>query len=110
MVQTTLPLEGYKEIEQRGSNVFFIHFDAVPNEEEQIVECAEAGVLIDGVPNYGKLVSAIVSVKYDINAQIAILANKGDGSAEHEAEYEAFETWRAKAKELAKNIFSNEEE
>lgn len=106
MVKVTLPIEGYKEIEKRGSNVFFVHFDESRNEEEQILECSESGVMVDGVPTYDKLVSAIVSVKYDINAQIAILANKGDGKEEHDAEYNAFEEWRASAKRLAKSVLA----
>lgn len=109
MVRVTLPIEGFKEIEQRGKNVFFVRYDVERNEEEQVLECCESGVLIDGVPNYGKLVSAIISTRYDINAQIAILANVGDGSKEHEEEFKAFEAWRAKAKELAKSVSTEEE-
>lgn len=103
MVKVTLPLEGFKEIEQYDARVFFARFDCTV--VENTVECTEMGVMIDGKPTYPRLVAALITGRYDYDAQMAMMANRGDGDPEHTAAFEEFQEWRAEAKRLARIIF-----
>lgn len=54
---------------------------------------------------YGKIISAIVRDRYSADDTEAIIANGSDTEA-HAAELAEFQTWRAKAKEVAKAVIS----
>jgi len=105
MIRTTIPLAIYEEINQYDACTFFVRFDATTTED--MVECTEMGVNVEGVPNYAKLVAAIITGRYDYDAQIAMLANKDDGDPEHAAAWGEFQTWRTEAKRLARVMFPN---
>lgn len=77
--------------------------DPQSHEETEHTEwqCYEVEIAEGTQPLYPALVSAIISAEYTIDAQIAILANRGDENPEHDAEYEAFEQWRTHAKKVA---------
>jgi len=103
MIRTTIPLSIFNEIEQRDRYVFFVRFDKTITED--MVECTEMGVMVDGVPTYAKLVAAIITGKYDYDTQIAMLANKDDGDPAHAEAWEEFQAWRTESKRLAHIIF-----
>jgi len=106
MIRTTLPLEGFKEIEQYDSSEFFARFDKTITED--MVECTELGVMVDGKPTYPKLVAALITGRYDYDTQIAMLANKDDGDPDHQTAWLEFQQWRTEAKRLARVIFPTE--
>lgn len=59
-------------------------------------------ITLEGKADYDGIVSALVTDRYSMDAQIALLANRGDGNAEHQSEYEAFEAYRDECKAMAK--------
>lgn len=105
MIKTTIPLERFEEISKHDACTFFARFDK--NIVEDMVECTEIGVKIDGAPNYSKLVAALITERYDYDTQIAMLANKNDGDPEHAAAWDEFQNWRTEAKRLARIMFPN---
>lgn len=60
---------------------------------------------IEGTPDYGTLVSAIIRSRYGENEVEAILCN-GTDTPEHQAELEAFQSWRKEAKNIAKQVLA----
>lgn len=70
---------------------------------EQIV-CENVDV---GRPlNYARVVSAIVRDRFSADAVEAILANHAEGT--HQEDYDAYQAWRAKAKEIAHIVMREE--
>lgn len=63
-------------------------------------------VALPGIPSYEALVAAIVKSRYSDDAMYSLINNHllGDGDATHEAEWNAMQEWRAKAKEFAKEV------
>lgn len=59
-----------------------------------------------GKPTYSQLVAAIVQSRYPNDDMQAIINNHllEDGDAEHAAEWDAMQAWRAEAKAKAKEI------
>lgn len=53
---------------------------------------------------YGEIVTAIIRARYTADQVEAIVLNHGDGNADHEAEYDALQAWRAEAKRVAKIV------
>jgi len=103
MIRTTIPVASFEEITQYDACTFFVRFDKTITED--MVECTEMGVMIDGKPTYAKLVAAIITGKYDYDTQIAMLANKDDGDPDHEAAWTEFQAWRTESKRLARILF-----
>ena len=57
---------------------------------------------------YDDFTAGLVRTRYSQNQVEAILANRGDGDETHEAEFEAYQSWRKEAKEIAKEILARE--
>lgn len=57
---------------------------------------------------YDDFTAGLVRTRYSQNQVEAILANRGDGDEVHEAEFEAYQSWRKEAKEIAQEILSRE--
>lgn len=55
---------------------------------------------------YDEFTAGLVRTRYSQDQVEAILANHGDGDAEHEAEFEAYQAWRKTAKEQAKELLA----
>ena len=53
---------------------------------------------------YDDFTAGLVRTRYSQNQVEAILANRGDGDENHEAEFETYQSWRKEAKEIAKEI------
>lgn len=68
---------------------------------------ADALTLPIGVLDYGSVVSAYINNRYPFDSMQAIINNHLLGDEDHEAEYEAMQEYRKKAKEWAKEIVSN---
>ena len=71
---------------------------------------ADALTLPIGVLDYGSIVSAYINNKYSSDSMQAIINNHLLGDDDHEAEYEAMQAYRKKAKEWAKEIIREFEE
>jgi len=103
MIKISIPTADFKEIEKYDNHVYFVRFDKTVTDD--IVDCTEMGVMVDGAPTYSKLVAAIITGKYDYDTQIAMLANKDDGDPDHATAWTEFQNWRTEAKRLAHIIF-----
>lgn len=57
---------------------------------------------------YGAFTAGLVRLKYTQDEVEAILANKGDGNEEHQAEFDKYQAWRIQAKEMATEVLSRE--
>lgn len=57
---------------------------------------------------YGSFTAGLVRLKYSQDEVEAILANKGDGNEEHQAEFDKYQAWRIQAKEMATEVLSRE--
>lgn len=57
---------------------------------------------------YGAFTAGLVRLKYSQDEVEAILANKGDGNEEHQAEFDKYQAWRIQAKEMASEVLSRE--
>lgn len=59
-------------------------------------------------PKYGEVVSCIISDHYTADQMQAIVNNHlmDSESDEHKAEFEAMQSWRMKAKEIAREVLS----
>lgn len=57
---------------------------------------------------YDDFTAGLVRTRYSQNQVEAILANRGDGDSDHDAEFEAYQAWRKEAKEIAKEILARE--
>lgn len=57
---------------------------------------------------YGAFTAGLVRLKYSQDEVEAILANKGDGNEEHQAEFDKYQAWRIQAKEMATEVLSRE--
>lgn len=74
--------------------------------EEQLYEYNAVAVTLDheiGEDDYGAVVSAVVRAKYSEDSVEAIVQNYiASKTAEHKAEWQALQDWRATAKALAR--------
>lgn len=80
-----------------------IYFDYATEEkemnDENVTFLTAENVDIEGAVEYGKIVSAIVRDRYTADDVEAILANFADKGSDET--YEAFQSWRNRAKEIA---------
>ena len=73
------------------------------NSHEDEFECESVRVARSA--EYGDIVSAIVNDRYSSDRMQAVVNNHLlDASEEHEAEFQAMQLWRAKAKAVAKTV------
>ena len=95
---------------------FNIESDNIGDKEEKIISCCN--VDIEGTLIYEKVVNTIICERYSTDKVQAILANYNEAKEsdsdisehkrkEYKIEYANFQTWRHKAKEIAKNVLSN---
>lgn len=74
--------------------------DPETQEEKTVWSCSY--VTVPATADYGDIVSAVIGERYSMDDQYAILANHADNPEETKAEYDAFQAWRAEAKQIAK--------
>lgn len=58
--------------------------------------------------SYREFVAGLVRTRYSQSDVEAILCNHGDGDADHEAEYQAFQQWREQAKQTARELLDRD--
>lgn len=90
-----------------GLRQYTVAFDIQELEESGEAKFQWSEATFDlGKPTYSQLVAAIVQSRYPNDDMQAIINNHllDDGDAEHEAEWQAMQTWRAEAKVQAKKI------
>ena len=58
--------------------------------------------------SYREFVNGLVRTKYSQSDVEAILCNHGDGSKEHETEYQVFQEWREQAKQMARELLDRD--
>lgn len=75
---------------------------------ETIEQLVCENVDIVGAIDYGKVVSAVVRDKFSADAVEAILANHAEGT--HQEDYDSYQEWRAKAKQIAHTVTDPVEE
>lgn len=75
---------------------------------ETIEQLVCENVDIVGAIDYGKVVSAVVRDKFSADSVEAILANHAEGT--HQEDYDAYQEWRAKAKQIAHTVTDPVEE
>lgn len=83
-----------------------------PGEEEgdpETVVYIYQGVRVSKPYSYDRIVSAIITDKYDFDKMQAIINNHllADGNPEHEAEYQEMQAYRKRAKEIAQQVLAS---
>lgn len=103
-------MEALKNQELFGDKVKKIGGCAVVTVEDEVIS-------LEMPITYPQLVSAIIGRKYDTDKSEAITANylassmegvSEEKAAEYKAEYEAYQTWRKTAKDVAKEVMGVE--
>ncbi len=92
-----------------GLRQYTIAFDIQQSETDDQNQYQWTETTFDlGRPTYSQLVAAIVQSRYPSDDMQAIINNHllEDGNSEHEAEWNAMQAWRAKAKSMAKEILT----
>jgi hypothetical protein len=92
-----------------GLKQYTIAFDVQKSSDETNLGYSWSEVTFGaGVPSYSEIVAAIIRSRYDDDRMQALINNHllDDGDAEHEAEWDAMQKWRAEAKQKAKEILA----
>ena len=98
--------EGFEAIKRyrESSSVYFFRFDCVEAEEESIV-CNETSFMLKNA-TYEEMVSVLISFKYTIDAQLALLYNYQMDNEKYKEEMENYQTWRSYCKNCAQTFFN----
>lgn len=100
-------------VEREGAITrIFFDYGTESREETELEEARTLlvceNVDIVGAIDYGKVVSAVVRDKFSADSVEAILANHAEGT--HQEDYDAYQEWRAKAKQIAHTVTDPVEE
>ena len=100
-----VPKEGFASIQQyRNQPVYFFRFDCEETENETIL-CKETTFALKSV-TYENMVSAMIAVKYSIDAQLALLYNYQNDSKAYAEDMASYQEWRSYCKKGAQNFFN----
>lgn len=109
MIKIELLKDGFKSLVQYGVQpVYAFRYDVEETENETVV-CDEVSFTLEKA-TYENMVAKCIGVKYNTDAQLALLYNyeaDPEKYAEDMAEYQA---WRAYCKESARKFFNIETE
>lgn len=95
------------------NNVVCITFNSSIEKHEDDtykVESQSGCIHCAGIPNYDELVTALIRMRYSLDAELALQANLRYDPQSHEVEEKEFQDWRAKCKNAAKNFLNDEED
>ena len=107
MTKIELPREGFVAIKQyKKQPVFFFRFNPVETENETVV-CDETTITLQGA-DYASMVAKCIGVKYNTDAQLALLYNYQSDPAMYEEDMAEYQVWRAYCKESARMFFGIE--
>lgn len=109
MTKIELPKEGFVAIKQyKQQPVFFFRFNTVETENETVV-CDEETITLQGA-DYASMVAKCIGVKYNTDAQLALLYNYQTDPEKYAGDMAEYQQWRAYCKEAARVFFGIEEE
>lgn len=109
MTKIELPKEGFVAIKQyKQQPVFFFRFNTVETENETVV-CDEETITLQGA-DYASMVAKCIGVKYNTDAQLALLYNYEANPEKYAEDMAEYQTWRAYCKESARKFFNIETE
>lgn len=99
-----VPKEGFVSVQQyRNQPVYFFRFDCEETENETIL-CKETTFALKNV-TYENMVSAMIAVKYSIDAQLALLYNYQNDSEKYAQDMASYQQWRSYCKKGAQVFF-----
>lgn len=99
-----VPKEGFVSLKQyRNQPVYFFRFDLNETEDETIL-CNETTFALKSV-TYENMVSAMIAVKYSIDAQLALLYNYQNDSKAYAEDMASYQQWRSYCKKGAQDFF-----
>ena len=100
-----VPKEGFVSVQQyRNQPVYFFRFDLEETEDETI-KCKETTFTLKSI-SYENMVSAMIAVKYSIDAQLALLYNYQNDSEKYAEDMASYQQWRSDCKKGAQNFFN----
>lgn len=109
MTKIELPKEGFIAVVQyKKQPVYFFRFDVEETENETIV-CNETTVSLHNA-DYASMVAKCIGVKYNTDAQLALLYNYEANPEKYAEDMAEYQTWRTYCKEAARVFFNIEED
>ncbi len=95
-----------------GSVMFPINgtLQTITTTPEDVIECYL--VTVDGVEykvqadSYNELVTALIRIKYNLDEELALIANMRVNPEQYSQEDKVFQEWRTYCKELAKKLIN----
>ena len=104
MTKIELPKEGFVAIKQyKQQPVFFFRFNTVETENETVV-CDEETITLQGA-DYASMVAKCIGVKYNTDAQLALLYNYEADPEKYAEDMVEYQAWRTYCKEAARVFF-----
>lgn len=70
--------------------------------EAKVVDVDSLSYMITGDMSYDALTTALIRLKYSLDEELALMANLREDAEGHKEEEAAFQEWRAKCKEAAR--------
>ena len=70
--------------------------------EAKVVDVDGLSYMITGDMSYDALTTALIRLKYSLDEELALMANLREDAEGHKEEEAAFQEWRAKCKEAAR--------
>lgn len=99
-----VPKEGFVSVQQyRNQPVYFFRFDCEETEDETI-KCKETTFTLKSI-SYENMVSAMIAIKYNIDAQLALLYNYQSDSEAYAEDMASYQQWRSYCKKGAQDFF-----
>lgn len=104
MTKIELPKESFVAIKQyKQQPVFFFRFNTVETENETVV-CDEETITLQGA-DYASMVAKCIGVKYNTDAQLALLYNYEADPEKYAEDMAEYQEWRVYCKESAREFF-----
>ena len=103
MFTIELPKDAPKILQYGNQTVIYFRFDPKETKEDTIIY-NEATLTLKNI-EYNEMVSALIGVKYSIDAQLALLYNYQNDSEAYAEDMQIYQNWRNYCKESAKEFF-----
>jgi len=87
-----------------GNGNYHVNYCLEAVEAEGVITYNYNTVEVSGVPDYGKIITALIREKYSLDAELAVMNAFSEG--EKVDEYIEFQNWRSMAKWIAENIIN----
>ena len=103
MIKIELPKDAPKILQYGKQTVFYFRFDPKETEDDTIIY-TETTLMLKNI-EYNEMVSALIGVKYTIDAQMALLYNYQSDSETYAEDMKVYQIWRNYCKESAREFF-----